>query len=235
MLPSTSSELSDAPVPPDHTDDSARALVARLGALMFRRNLTDVAGGNLSMRFRSPAGAIRMAMTPRYAGHSHQWQLEARDILIFDESGNVLASSESRADGSARSPAGTAEASRDIEVHRAVYEAVPEACGIVHAHAPACLVFATAGWELPVAIDAAAVMGATPCLSGEDEIRDVSTALARARHRVAAFAAAVLVARHGIVVAGCDLEHAYDGLERMEANARTRLWLRCVAEQGLVA
>jgi len=188
---------------------AAREAIARVGGVMFARGLTDAAGGNISARAADGAGWC-LCMTPRYAAHAALWRLEPDDILILEP------------DGSPRY--GRGEPSRDAAVHAAIYRAVPAAGAVVHAHAPCCLVFATAGRPIPPRIEAALPLGATGVVDGgPDEARAVAAALARAADRVASFAAAVLVAGHGVVVAGRDLAHAYDGLERLESNARTLL------------
>lgn len=200
-------------LPPDPLDDPAPA-IARFGRTMLARGMTDVAGGNISVR-RGDA----VYMTPRYAGHRHHWQLEASQILAFDVAGKPLDD-----DG------GDGEPSRDLAVHLAVYAAAPESGAVVHAHAPHCLAFATAGVPIPPAIAAAALIGPVPVVPGDDEAAEVGAFAARpeTRARIEAFAAAVLIARHGVVVIGRDLAHAYDGLERVEACARSIVLARAI-------
>lgn len=188
---------------------AAREAIARIGGVMFARGLTDAAGGNVSAR-AVDGGGWCLCMTPRYAAHAALWRLVPDDILILE------------ADGTPRS--GRGEPSRDAAVHAAIYRAVPAAGAVVHAHAPCCLVFAAAARAIPPRIEAARPLGTAEVVAGgADEARSVASALADAADRVAAFAAAVLVAGHGVIVAGRDLAHAYDGLERLEANARTIL------------
>lgn len=199
-------------LPPEPLDDPALA-IARFGRTMLARGMTDVAGGNISVR-RGDA----VYMTPRYAGHRHHWQLDAAQILAFDLAGRPVA------------VGGDGELSRDLAVHLAVYAAAPEAGAVVHAHAPHCMAFATAGAAIPPAIAAAALIGPVPVVPGDDEAAEVAAfaALAETRARIDAFAAAVLIARHGVVVIGRDLAHAYDGLERVEACARSIILARVI-------
>lgn len=176
---------------------------------MFGRGMTDAAGGNISVRVRSADGWA-MCMTPRYAAHDKLWQLDPTDVLVLGAAGDLRD--------------GTGVPSRDAHVHAAIYRAVPEAGAVVHAHAPHCLVFATAKRSIPARLDAALPFGDVPVVDGgADEARAVAAALAASSERIAGFAAAVLIAGHGIVVAGRDLAHAYDALERIESNARTVL------------
>ena len=47
-----------------------RARIAEIGKLMFDRNLTDTAGGNISVRVGE-----HVCITPRFAGSKFQWRL----------------------------------------------------------------------------------------------------------------------------------------------------------------
>jgi L-fuculose-phosphate aldolase len=60
-------------------------------------------------------------------------------------------------------------------------------------------------------------------LGGEDEVAEAVAAFHGRSDEIARFAAAVLLPAHGVVVAGRDLDHAFDALERVEANARCLL------------
>jgi len=63
----------------------ARETIAQIGAVMFERNLTDLAGGNISMRVED-----RVIMSPSYSGARKFWQLKPEDVLVLDLEGNLL-------------------------------------------------------------------------------------------------------------------------------------------------
>jgi len=172
--------------------------------------MTDVAGGNISVRRGDD-----IYMTPRYAGHRWHWDFLPGDVLRFNLAGK-------RVDG-------YNEPSRDLHVHLAAYAAAPEAGAVVHAHAPHALAFAAAGRPIPPITMAAAELGTIGLLEGDDEAAAVGVFAAGARARIAAFAAAALIPRHGIIVIGRDLAHAYDALERAESCARAALFGRLLA------
>ncbi|MBK6768607.1 MAG: class II aldolase/adducin family protein [Ardenticatenales bacterium] len=189
--------------------DKPTSAIARVGRTMLARGMTDVAGGNISVR-----DGDDIYMTPRYAGHHWHWDIAPGDVLRFDLAGK-------RIDG-------YNEPSRDLHVHLAAYAAAPEAGAVVHAHAPHALAFAAAGRAIPPVTLAAEMLGRieVAAVHGDDPIDEVEAVrafAALARARIAAFAAAILIPRHGIVVIGRDLAHAYDGLERAEACARAVL------------
>ncbi|MCC7018771.1 MAG: class II aldolase/adducin family protein [Ardenticatenales bacterium] len=203
--------------PPAVLDEPARA-IARVGQTMLARGMTDVAGGNISVR-----DGDDIYMTPRYAGHRWHWDLSSSDIMRFNLAGR-------RVDG-------YNEPSRDLDVHLAAYAAAPEAGAVVHAHAPHALVFAAAGRAIPPVTLAAEVLGRVEVAGGPgddaiDEVEAIRAFAAGARGRIFAFAAAILIPRHGIVVIGRDLAHAYDGLERAESCARAVLLGRLLDRHG---
>ena len=65
--------------------NAMRAKIARLGALLFDRRLTDVAGGNISARVGE-----YVCISPRYSGSARQWQLKPEDVLVADKDMNLL-------------------------------------------------------------------------------------------------------------------------------------------------
>ncbi len=65
--------------------NEARKLIAQVGRIMLERNLTDLAGGNISVRVDD-----RIVMSPSYAGTRKFWQLQPEDILMLDLKGHLL-------------------------------------------------------------------------------------------------------------------------------------------------
>ena len=63
----------------------ARKLVAKVGALMLRRNLTDLAGGNISMRIGK-----KVLMSPTLAGTYKFWNIKPEEVLVMDLEGHKL-------------------------------------------------------------------------------------------------------------------------------------------------
>ena len=213
-------------IAPDAADYDAlehtREAIARCGRALYERRLTDGAGGNISALLPftirpsttsttpGAGGQATWCMSPRYAAHRWQWRLRPEQVLALDDGGGIVA--------------GEGETSRDLDVHRAIYDAVPSTGAIIHAHAPWSQVFAAAGAPIPPLLEAAGVLGRTPVLPGVDEPAELAAAFAEREERVAAFAASALVRGHGLVVAARDLNHALDALERCEGNARCALF-----------
>lgn len=106
-------------------DDSARHRLARLTRLLYRRALTELCGGNASIRVGELA-----YMTPTYASEYFWWRLEPHRVLV------------SSLDGTLR--AGRSEhLSREADLHLRIYRERPEVRSVFHLHDPIIVATAT--------------------------------------------------------------------------------------------
>jgi len=176
------------------------------GKSLFERRYTGGGSGNLSARV-----ADGVLVTPT---NSCLGRLEAERISKLDWSGKII---------SGDSP------SKEWVLHLAVYRARPDAGAVVHLHSPhavavSCLNGLNADNVLPP-ITPYFVMriGRLPLVPyyppGDPE-------LAAAAGRQAARCRGFLLAHHGTVVAGKDLEDAVYNAEELEETARLFLLLR---------
>ena len=76
-----------------------REKITTIGRLLFERQLTDAAGGNISARVGE-----HVCITPRFAGQKHQWRLRPEQVLVCDLAGTLK--------GSALTPAWASRSSR---------------------------------------------------------------------------------------------------------------------------
>ena len=183
-----------------------------IGQLMWDRFLTDSAGGNISVRVGQ-----RVYLTPRYAGSRYHWHLRPNQIDILDEQHNVLS--------------GPTPISRESAMHLALYDAFPDAGGIIHAHAPNLMVFASAERPMPPVMEYTQKFGTigltARAASHTPELAQEVVAYMKARKcEFQSHALAALLPYHGVVVMAHDLLEAYDTLERLERNARCLLLQR---------
>ena len=189
-----------------------RARIAVLGKLLFDRQLTDAAGGNVSVR----VGDL-VCLTPRYCGSKWQWNLQPSQVLVCDLAGRQLD--------------GDGQLSRESQVHLGLYRAYPDGQAVVHCHAPHALVFAAACRPIhPVLEDTLkfGTIGVTryaPAHSGE-LAAFIIDGLRGQESRIQKQAAAVLAPWHGLFVLGKDLDAAFDAAERIDTNARCILMSR---------
>jgi L-fuculose-phosphate aldolase len=191
----------------------ARQLIAKVGKIMLDRNLTDLAGGNISIRVDD-----RIAMSPSYAGTRKFWELKAEEVLVMDLKGNLLE--------------GDGKISREAPTHLTLLTGFyPQGQAVIHAHSRNVMVFCAANQPIPPVLEYAYKFGeiklaeyARGGVHGEKLAANVYRALAGQEARMEKQAAAVLVPWHGLFAVGKDLCSTMDAVERIEVNARCILY-----------
>lgn len=186
--------------------DKARADIARFGAMLFERHLTDAAGGNISVRVGD-----KICISPRYSGQKRQWQLRPEDVLLLDEDGNILE--------------GEGQISRESQVHLKLHRHFKDhGTAVIHCHARNVLVFAAANRSMLPVLEANLKFGEIPVVSyapahSAQLSENILGALSGQEARVRKQAAAVIAPWHGLFVMGKDLDSAFDAVERIDTNA----------------
>jgi L-fuculose-phosphate aldolase len=186
-----------------------RERMAAICRLAYDRLLLDSAGGNLTVREDD-----RVFMSPRYAGSKRQWQLNAEDFLVVDVDGNVLA--------------GSGQISREAAVHLGIYREIEAVGCVFHAHPANVMAFVSAGIPIPPGSEQTDKFGTIGfCAwapSHTQQLADnVVAALRPMGGMIETHPVATLVPRHGIFIAGLDLDACYDALERIDRSARMNL------------
>ena len=193
----------------------ARELVAQVGKIMLERNLTDLAGGNISIRVED-----KVVMSPSYAGTRRFWQLKPEDALVLDLQGKLLE--------------GGGKVSREAPTHLKLLNGFyPQGQAVIHAHARNIMVFCATRQPIPPVLEYAYKFGeiklaeyARGGVHGEQLAENVYQALKGQEQRMAKQAAAVMVPWHGLFAVGKDLYSVLDAVERIEVNARCILYGR---------
>lgn len=185
-----------------------RRKVAAVSRRAYRLGLAPGISGNVSCRVPGQDRVLIKA-TGLSLG-----QLTARHVLLLDLEGNVVEESELRP-------------SKERLFHLEVYRRRPDVGAVVHLHPPYALVFAAAGQVPPLYTGAARTfLGGRlslvpPAPSGSRELAEaVGEALGSPGMRAA------ILAEHGTVTVGADLEEALYLSEYLEDACRTALWLR---------
>jgi L-fuculose-phosphate aldolase len=195
------------------TLDEARELIAQVGRIMLERNLTDLAGGNISVRIED-----KIAMSPSYAGSRTFWRLKPEKVLVLDLQGNLLE--------------GEGKVSREAPTHlKLLNEFYPQGQAVIHAHARNIMVFCATRQAIPPVLEYAYKFGeiklaeyARGGVHNEQLAENVYQALSGQEGRMAKQAAAVMVPWHGLFAMGKDLYSVLDAVERIEVNARCILY-----------
>lgn len=191
---------------PNHAENVQREKIARLSRSLFERGLTAGSSGNVSVRLDDG-----WLLTPTNACLG---ELDPARIARLDWEGRLVAGD---------------PPSKEAFLHRAMYEERNGAGAIVHLHsthaaAVSCLSGLDHGDCLPP-LTAYFVMkiGRLPLIP---YFRPGDPALGDAIRGLAAKHCAVLLANHGPVVSGADLEGALYATEELEETAKLFLLLR---------
>lgn len=187
-------------------ESAARESIVRMGASLFARRLTHGRTGNISVRYGD-----RIFITP--SGRS-LGDLDPARIATIDSDGRHV---------------GGEMPSKEWILHLAMYTARPGETSIVHTHSTSSVaVTCLRGLDITDALPPLTAyysmrVGRLPLLPyrppGDASLAKLVGAAARHSH-------ALLLAHHGPVAAGSDIETAADVIEEIEETARLYLLLQ---------
>ncbi|MCB1385549.1 MAG: aldolase [Nitratireductor sp.] len=193
-----------------------REQICRLAESMFNRGLTGGSTGNISAR--TPDGGLLVSPTGASFG-----RLDPARLSRFDDSGVLV---------------GGDPPTKEISLHRTFYDTRSTAGAVVHLHS--CHSVALSMMPdvdpdnflpalTPYAIMKLGKVRLLPFfLPGDPAMGDAVRGLAGKR-------SAVMLANHGPVVAGKDVEAACNAIEELEDTARLAMLTRGHAPRGLAA
>ncbi len=176
--------------------------MAHVAHKMWGRNMVDGNGGNITIR----VGDNLVLCTPTLRSKG---ELQPDEIALVDFDGNQKA--------------GWRKRTSEVNTHIAIMKRQPRAKSVIHGHPPYSTAFAVAGIEPPT------------CLCSEAEIFTGPVKLvgyqtpgspenAEAVGEIGKDNPAILLANHGVMTWGSDVEDAYWKLENMETACQT-IWV----------
>lgn len=176
--------------------------MAHVAHKMWKRNMVDGNGGNITIR----VGDNLVLCTPTLRSKG---ELNADEIALVDLDGVQKA--------------GWRKRTSEVNTHIAIMKRQPKAKSVIHGHPPYSTAFAVAGIEPPT------------CLCSEAEIFTGPVKLvgyqtpgspenAEAVGEIGKDNPAILLANHGVMTWGNDVEDAYWKLENMETACQT-IWV----------
>lgn len=124
--------------------------MANVVRLIFKRKLTNVAGGNFSFLAEKDDRQY-IIMTPTMMSEAYLGDLSAAQILVVDLETREIVS-------------GVGSLTREINMHQAVYKTNPKIKSVLHAHAPNAMFWATSGLPMPNLTEATQKVGAVPVM-----------------------------------------------------------------------
>jgi len=191
------------------TEHHLRREIIRCGALLHTCGFIAATDGNLSVRLDSE----RVLVTP--TGMS-KGMMKTSDLVIVDMEGRKLK--------------GRREVTSEIGMHLLVYRMRPDVNAVVHAHPRTATGFAAAGMALnqPLVCEVVIGLGQIPLAPygtpGTPELAETLKPL------IPDFDA-ILMANHGVVTYGSDLQSAYMKMETVEHFAQITLVTQLLGKQ----
>lgn len=180
------------------SDKSICAAIIKIGHELINKRLVAGSWGNISCRINKKC----LAITP--SGYSYEL-LTPDDIMIIDNTGKILE--------------GRLVPSSESKLHTAIYNAYPEAQAIIHTHSVYATVLAVMHKGIPSIIeDVVQIIGgsincAEYAMCGTQELADNAVKALDGRR-------AVLLANHGAVCWGKNLQEALLAAEILEKSAK---------------
>jgi L-fuculose-phosphate aldolase len=193
-------------VPSEH---KSRKAIVEIGSRLHERSFIAACDGNVSVRLGN--NAVLVTPTAMSKG-----MMKPSDLVIVDMAGRKLK--------------GRREVTSEIGMHLLIYRMRPDINGIVHAHPPTATGFAAAGMALdqPLVCEVVIGLGQIPLAPygtpGTPELAETLEPLVPQYD-------AILMANHGVVTYGADLQSAYMKMETVEHFARISLTTHILGRQ----
>ena len=189
--------------------EAERRAIVRFGLRMVQAGLTTGTGGNLSC-CRRKTGMV--AISPSGVPYA---EMQTHDVVVVDMAGNRVS--------------GDYKPSSEIGFHLALYRHREDVGGIVHTHSVYATTLACLNREIPavhylVGFAGTKVPVAPYATFGTEALaRNVQQTMGTQYH-------AVLLANHGLVAVGEDLQKALDTAEEIEFVARVYCQAQAIGE-----
>ncbi|AIZ56986.1 L-fuculose phosphate aldolase [Candidatus Methanoplasma termitum] len=180
-------------------EQSARVKLAEICKLLYDRNLTVSAGGNMSLRLNEKEFII--TPTGRNKG-----MLRPDEMVLMNIGGKVLS------DG---------KPSIERTFHIAFYKANPDTNSVIHCHPLYCTSLAVKGEKIRSSLtpEGVLLLGDVPLVGyftpGSKKLADAVAENTSCK--------AILMARHGAITQGRTIEEAFNRMEELEFQAKLQM------------
>lgn len=183
-----------------------REEIVRYGTRLYERGFIAATDGNLSVRLDHE----RLLVTPTCMCKG---VMQPDDLVIVDLQGQKIE--------------GHRNVSSELEMHLLIYRMRPDVHAVVHAHPPTATGFAAAGISLeePLISEVVLTLGSVPlapyACPGTKQLSESLRPLVEHHN-------GILMANHGVVTCGDDLEQAFMHMETVEHFAKIAMVARTV-------
>jgi L-fuculose-phosphate aldolase len=194
------------------SEHQSRREIVQVGKMLHQHGFIAATDGNISVRLRS--GHVLVTPTGMSKG-----AMKMTDPVIVNMRGEKLK--------------GRREVTSEIGMHLLIYSMRPDIHAVVHAHPRTATGFAAAGIPLdqPLVCEVVIGLGQIPLAPygtpGTPELSETLVPLVPQYD-------AILMANHGVVTYGADLQSAYMKMETVEHFAQITLVTRLLGEQQLL-
>lgn len=187
--------------------------IIEYGLKIVKENLTKGTGGNLSI-FNREEGVF--AITPSAIPYD---EITPDDIAIIDLEGNQVS--------------GRRKPSSEVDLHRIFYKNRDDIDSVIHTHTTYATALSCLNWELPavhymVALAGENVRCAEYATYGTKELAENAFEAMKDRR-------AVLLANHGLLAGGKDIENAFSITEEIEYCAELYIKAKSVGEPVILS
>jgi L-fuculose-phosphate aldolase len=186
------------------TEREYRQDIVEIGKLIFQKSWVAANDGNISVRLDGE----RILATPTGVSKG---MMHPDDLIVVDRKGEKLS--------------GRREQTSEIALHLAVYQLRPDVRAVVHAHPPVATGYAAAGVPLNLALLPEVVIG-LGCVPLAGYGLPGTPALVEPLLPLIPKYDALLMANHGAICYGGDVQQAYFRMETVEHAARIQLVAR---------
>ena len=185
-------------------EDYGRKQLVKICALLYERELTVSAGGNMSVRLNED----EILITP---SGKNKGFLTEDDPLVVNMEGEVVC--------------GRGTPSIETGMHLAIYKANPETNAIIHCHPLNCVALTLKRRiKTDLTPEGVLLLGEVPTVGyytpGSEALANAVASKSKSK--------AILMERHGAVTQGKDLIDAYNRMEELEFQAKLQMLVgRC--------
>lgn len=193
--------------------EKERKQVVKYGKKLLEKGLTTGSGGNISI-LNKEKGLV--AISP--SGKDY-FQTKVEDIVILDLEGNVVE--------------GDLEPSSEKDMHLIFYKNRKEARAVVHTHSKYATAISSMGWDLKpvhylIGFAGEDVKCAEYAIYGSKELAENAMEAIKGRN-------AVLLANHGLITLGEDIDDAFSTAEQLEYVSEIYYLTKTLGEPKLLS
>jgi len=179
--------------------ENAQELLLNIGRRMYSRGYVAANDGNLSLRLADSRFAVTVT------GVSKGF-LNNADVVIINDSGEVIE--------------GSGKPTSELQMHLNIYARRADVCAICHAHPPYATAFASSSCGLPAPFLPEVLVNLAQEIPLVPYAAPGSRSLAEGVGTYSKRADALLLANHGAVTVGKDIEQAWFRMETLEHYAQ---------------